>query len=414
MKVIPDDSLVAILSTSDLLIPSSTDDASPATLDLDEKNVGDGPSTNLGNGQTASDVFVGYEQMLYTASVPISSTASSPISRSLTPQRGATGTLDPLQGDSHGDAVARDAWYDHYGRIHHRSSVDKINTLLVTASSSCLAADSTNIDGVPASPPEYVGGVGNPSMKGEGQDGHEEAETTAQARSTTGRPPPLPRQRQAPAARLSNVVPLPLLVFDTQTFLALGELDERFAFQGGIAEWISRAKFARSDDAVGIDVDVAGCCCDASPYRHCRSPRRKRAAVDRGIGTVSEGLVPHVHDSSWGDRFVRPWPESDIQSRCPNDGVRSSRIGEQVFRSQGARTSEDIIIDQWTRLPPAKLEALVQADADLFFLPLMMLLTPHEGEIWRRSCGRICVRPEYVYIRGTSSSFVWVTRMAGF
>ena len=391
MKAIPDNSLVAILSTSDLLLPSSTDYTSPpATLDLDRRTVADGSSTHLGRGQTASDVFVAYERMQYATSVPASSTVNSTTSRSLTTEGEATGTFNPLQGDSHGVAVE---WYDHYGRIHHRSTMHKVNTLLVTASSSGVATDRASVLISP-----HIGGVGNPSTEGTGQNdqgGNEEASTTPRSRSATGRPPPAPRRQQEPDTRFSNVVSFPLLVFDTQTFLTLGELDERFAFQGGIADWISRAKLARSNHGVGVDADVAGCCCDASPFRHRRS-RKKRAAADRGTAAVSDGLVPHVHDSSWGGRFVRPWPENDFQPRCPtsndnqrpSNGVRRSSVEEQAFRSQGAQTSEDIVMDQWTRLSRTKLEARVQADADLFFLPLMMLPMSYAGKIWRWSCGR--------------------------
>eukprot|EP00752_Nemacystus_decipiens_P004611 g4210.t1 len=116
-----------------------------------------------------------------------------------------------------------------------------------------------------------------------------------------------------------------------------------------------------------------------------RSPDRKRVTAHRGTVLVSDGLVPHVHDSSWGERFVTPWPASGFQPRCPtpeehersNESVRSSGGGEQAFRSKGTPASEGIIFDQWTRLPPAKLEALAQADADLFFLPLVVLLADH-------------------------------------
>lgn len=435
MKVIPDNSLVAMLSTSDLLLPSSTDyTSSPATLNMDARNVAGGASTNIGGGRTPSDVFVGYERMQYTASFPTSSTAGSTPSRSLESREEATAIHQPLQDNSHGDAVEWQAWYDHYGRVHRRRSIDEIETLLVTASTSDLDAESTSVDGDTTSPLEQIGGEESPSMNRKEEenagDVHEEAETTAREYATTGRRPPTAKRRQAPAARLSNAAPFPLLVFDTQTFLALGELDERFAFQGGIADWISRAKLKRSNHGVGIDPDVAGRCCDASPYRHRTTPRKRRAAADRRTVTLSrcsDGSVPHVHDSSWSKNFVRPWPDSDFRLRCPTSeeddrpdgGVRNSEIREQAFRSQAdddrfgerqgvsnARTSEDIILDQWTRLSLAKLEGMVQADADLFFLPLLMLLSPRSGKAWRcSSCGRVYAS-DYMHARCTSSTYI--------
>ncbi|CAM9968750.1 unnamed protein product, partial [Pylaiella littoralis] len=55
--------------------------------------------------------------------------------------------------------------------------------------------------------------------------------------------------------------------------------------------------------------------------------------------------------------------------RFRSDGHGSSR----QRCHEGPRTNDEIMIDQWNRLPAAKLEALVQADADYFFLPLLLL-----------------------------------------
>lgn len=400
-----------------MLLPSSSDYSShQATSNLDARNVADGASTEM-SGQSANDIFVGYERMQFNAAFPTSATASKPIRRSSTVQGEAIGFLHPRPDDWHGETIEWGAHDDRYVHARHRSNLHKADRLLVTASPFRLTTGSKRVDGLPASLLEQVSGE-ETSVEGKGEyyrHGREESETAGRTRPATGRPPPTPAQGQAPTERLSTAVSFPLLVFDTQTFLALGELDERFAFQGGIADWISRANMASSDQGVGINADVAGCSCDASPYRHCRSPRR--ASTSRGTETVSScsyGAVMHVHERGWGKRFVRQWPECDVQPTCPTseepvpggsspnlnrhrDEVRSSRDVERALRLQGAdgngfyrrrdfedsRTREDIIIDQRTIMPLAELEVLVQADADLFFLPL--LLSPSLGEIWRIS-----------------------------
>lgn len=411
MKSIPDNSLVAILSTANSLLPSSSwCSPTPETSSLDTQDVAEDASAEIG-GQRSGDIFVGYERMQYTASVRHSLTASKTMDCSSVPRSEAAGILHPRPPNSHGTTIERGAQYDHFGNVRHRSGVGDVDPLLVTASPSGLTTNSTRVDHVSTSPLEQTGGAGEPSVLEKGKDaqsGHKETAIGGRALSTTGGPSPMPEHSQASTMRLSMAVPFPLLVFDTQTFLALGELDERFAFQGGIADWISRANWASSDHGAGISAGVGGCCCccDASPYRHRRSPRRERAAADcrtEIFSTCSDGEVLHVHERDWGKRFFTPWPDGDSQPRCPttiesvpdgrppglnvnNDELTNNNLVEQALRLLGvdldgidgpldsghAPTSDGIFIDQRTTLPLEELEVLIQADADLFYLPLLL------------------------------------------
>lgn len=334
-----------------------------------------------------------YERMKTSAQVHTSLlTQNRPSPSSGAPVR-ASATFGHRDNGRHGNTGTYGARYDPYGHDRHTDSIgNRSEGLIVTASPSRLTTYRQRVhdDGVTVASPgrdreKHAPSVETREMYDQGRRSEAEA-----------RPPP----RQPPAMRLSNAAPLPLLVFDTETFFAMGELDERFAFQGGIAEWISRAKF--------------------DGYRR---PETMCAATGHGTSTGSPGLdstVQHFHESEWGRRFVRSWPDDrgstddDFQStasraeqrmpgaRCPRldrhghgDGPQPDGIWEREclresgdsassksrdFGDQG--TSTEITIDQWNQVRPEKLEALVQLDADLFFLP-QLLSRQSPGEIPR-------------------------------
>lgn len=242
-----------------------------------------------------------------------------------------------------------------------------------------------------SSPPD--GGSGVPSGEGgreHDRDRRGKAEEAEKARSRTN-PPSSSTRLQASKKSLINAAPLPLLVFDTATLLVLGEFDEQFAFQGGVAEWISRAKFKSR----GKDVDFKSDVHDIA------------ACPTTSGGLCSDQAVQHVDEREWGARFVGTCPEdrfqlggSTAEQRAPDvtspsedrniSGVPEGGFTEQVFLRQGtdedefvrreafpnSATSEEVTLDQWNRLPLAKLEVLLQADADLFFLRLLLLPPP--------------------------------------
>lgn len=99
-----------------------------------------------------------------------------------------------------------------------------------------------------------------------------------------------------------------------------------------------------------------------------------------------------MHSREWGKRLVRSWPEGGAgRSRgsaagrgtpdtrcggagCPGmSGLPGGTLEERQRDFGDSRGRERIAIDPWSRVSPAELESLVQADADLFFLPLLLL-----------------------------------------
>lgn len=245
-------------------------------------------------------------------------------------------------------------------------------------------------------------------------------------RSSAPLPPSIPLHNVSLPLRLSEMAPLPLVVFDVDTFSVLGELDEGFLFQGGIADWVRRAQRWEGGAKDGAS-RMHKCSLSMSRPRRCPQFQEDRY-TECNIST--DGIVLHVHEPEWGNRYVHPWPIwrgndkrgvsrgkgeagdgarnayailSETMQGAPSAGYEnptspkdwerlngnsgdpegargwrgdSSRVGQDTF----TRIAEDDMnIDQWSRLPPAELEKLVQADADLFFLP-WLLASPSKGE----------------------------------
>lgn len=388
MEAISGSSIVAVLSTSELLLPASTKNTSaPAALRFSGGQI-PGNVWNKVSSEEASDIFVAYERMKSSASVLNSSLALNRSDPSFVSPVRESATFGHRDEGRHGNTGAYGAQYDKYGHHCHRDNVgSQQGGLLVTTSPSRLTTkrQRDNGDGVTASSPSRDRDKNAPSIETRGrydQGRHNEA------------------QARPPAMTLCNAAPIPLLVFDTETFLAMGELDERFTFQGGIAEWISRVEFDG-----------------------CRAPGTMRAVAGHGTSTgssCSDFAVQHFYEREWGRRFVRSWPddhestEDVVQSRGPAarqrmPDARSSRLdwrggdgppwdesGERErLRGGGDRdtsnqstglgdldTSKVVTIDKWNQLRPEELEVLVQRDADLFFLPLL-LSRQSSGEIPR-------------------------------
>ncbi|CAM9498628.1 unnamed protein product [Ectocarpus fasciculatus] len=406
-------SVVAVLSTSSLLLPTIANEP-PAPSTLNREDIRGSVNNDIGNGGVASDIFVAYERLTSRATT-------------LPPRKGLNATISgtPSPGGDTGESDIRDdgrekragtegARYDEYGRVHHHSNIgDKGKGLLVTASLSRKRRRVHDQD-VPTAADED-GARGVPTVEEEvkhAQDWSEEANALGRAYSTAGslRAPSPPRQPLG--MRLSDVAPLPLLVFDTETFFALGELDERFSFQGGIAEWISRAKLGSVDGGTRTNTDSNYYDGQAFCRRRHRPTARTHAAKGGGDSTgysCSDGAVRHVHDYDWGIQYIVSWPEDDTGFDEAKDSRGSTtdqflkdagnasgdalsngvqRVGDEknTLLGQGGgedglrrrdgfedlHASDEVIIDQWHGLSPAKLEALVQADADLFFLPMLL------------------------------------------
>lgn len=370
-----------MLSTSALLLPAgSTADALEAAP----------PTNGISSQESASDVFVAFEQ----------------IRSSWRPPGEETGDFLPRDDASRKNSGSDGARYDRYGHARHPNDDggNESEGLLITVLPSHLTAPGGEDAG---SSRQAQGGRGASSGEedGQGRDRHGGATEDPQ-------PPP--------STRLGDAAPLPLLVFDTETLSALGELDERFAFQGGVAEWISRAtRLSRIDQGGVVSTETGtSCCCNASPRRCRGSPageKRSKTGSDDPTGPpCSDGTaVQHVHAREWGKRFVGLWPDesarplrspldepdarrSGVDWHSGGDGQRgkimekqafgpgavadADEIGQPINSGDPRTTSAGVMVDQWTQLPPAKLEALVQADADLFFLPLLLL--QHPSGVW--------------------------------
>ncbi|CAB1101889.1 unnamed protein product [Ectocarpus sp. CCAP 1310/34] len=410
-------SVVAVLSTSFLLLPTTANGPS-APPTLNREYIRGSVNNDIGGGRIASDIFVAYERLRATT-LPPPKGLNSTISGTASP-RGETGEPDIRVDGREKRADSKGGRYDEYGRVHHHSNIgDKGKGLLVTAS---LSRERRRLDDEDVSTASDADGHRRvPAVEEEvkhAQDWSEEVNDLGRAYSTAGslRAPSPPRQPLG--MRLSDVAPLPLLVFDTETFLALGELDERFAFQGGVAEWINRAKLGSTHGGTSKNAgsdDYGG---QASCRRHHRSNARTHATKGGGGSTgcsSSDGAVQHVHDYDWGIQYIVSWPEDDMdfdeakQSRGsttdqflqnarhargdPLSGVQRLGVDKNTFQHEGGGEDEfrrrdgfedlhasgEVVIDQWHGLPPAKLEDLVQADADLFFLPLLLWEPSSEG-----------------------------------
>lgn len=419
MKAVPGSSVVAVLSTAAMLLPASAPGTfAPTISTLGPEYIPNAGNNSAAGGEETSDVFVGYERLKSTSSFLTSSSAPNQTDSSDGSRDGASGSLSLLNEDGCINAGVGGEWSNKFGHTHHRSDIGTREKLLVTAIPSRRATQSQCAGGSPVSSP-LDGGSGLPWVEGKrehGRDRRGKAQEAEKARPTSG-PSSRLAQWQLPAKRLSNAAPLPLLVFDTETFVALGELDEQFAFQGGVAEWINRATFSSRDNSGGTKTDMLG------------TKRRTKSDASR-----SDQTVRHVDKREWGTKYVGSCPEARLQpggssieqsvpiARSPSvdrhiNDVPEGGVNEQLFFRQGAgadelfpredssnlATSGEVIIDQWNRLPLAKLDALLQADVDLFFLRLL-LLPPPSGELDVSLFPRFKTRRLFVW--GMSITFV--------
>lgn len=490
MKTIPGNSVVGVLTTSHRLLGHPAR-ARPVP---DTGNPTSSAST-VGDGVAANDVFVAYEVLRSAVSVPkpvttnVSSVHSTPGSSG---KSASAANLDRNCGDSAvpGELGTR---YDEYGHVRGGANRSRQGLgLLVTAASPpfrSAAAAAAAIVGVgqhevtsPFSPNEgssaadcdqdglaaTVNRAQTESNRAE-QEGDEdqeggeaEAEAGAEAgteaeaeadgeeassrRSTWSPPPrtspPAAAPRRLGAATLSDIAPLPLLVFDVETFHALGELDEAFAFQGGVAEWISRAGSPRDDGHGGDADDSARCTPRRRMERRPRAPPTDDGSASWGSPSTVGGVVLHSHEVEWGERFLGSWPAShhapppevgQSTAKTAKSGRSSSSIVDGTIRPTGPAATPSLMgasdpnvnrargddpsslggtveggtsgqgcgcgsggcgeqscvsdqptgetttiaYNKWSRLPLGEeLEALVQADADLFFLPMLLAESP--------------------------------------
>lgn len=356
MNTISDNAVVAVLSTSALLLCAGSVDTS--TLASSTENA----KTATGDIDSSIDIFIAYERLKAASTSSRGSSAGAPRTPNL-----AKHGRDTIFGE--------EARHNQHEHVQQQDNPGATGTLLVTALPSGVASGRQRDEDVPIPSLETTAdGEVHPTKREEeyGQEQDRNPEEMGQARLKPHAPTPPSAERQGSATRLSKAAPLPLLVFDTETLVTLGELDERYSFQGGIAEWISRAELGTVGQ--GDETTVGGVCCNQLFSRCQGSPKKRRAGSNRASSTGSpgspfDGAVQHVHEPEWGRRFARTWPE---------DGASVA----DCHHSTGARddqASEEVIVDQWDRLSPASLEALVQADADLFFLPFL-LSSPSPGE----------------------------------
>lgn len=424
MKTIPGNSIVAILSMSALLLPTRTLDSS-GSASMDTENGHNDVNSATRSEGVSIDIFVAYERLKNSPLVVPSPMALNKTMASYASPREATGSFSPSEKGGYRDASWEGVPYDECEHLRDRSGVgDEIEGLLVTALPPRVTSDQPGDrgNGLPRRPrekddPRAVPPVGEVNHA---QGGFTETEAAWLGHSRGMQPPPPqsprspspppPRPRQPVGKSLSDMAPIPLLVFDTETFLALGELDERFAFQGGIAEWINRATFGSGNHS---------CSCGHSSWRRTESPKEMFATANRkaSTGLPCYGIgVRNVHEHEWGRRFLQSWPnrgESSVNGvhargfiakRQAGDelhpgvhlsrGVSQSDDGKQTALPNGIsrdeiqqpndladqHASDEGIIDQRNRLHSAKLEAMIQADADFFFLRLLLLEQP-SGEI---------------------------------
>lgn len=408
MDNVPGNSVVAILSTSALLLPASVVDTYTPTAKDAERF--DDVDSDAGREGAASDVFVAYERLKSVVTVAIPLTESSRMDCPFGSPLEATGNTPPndIRPSPPGAERRRKNEGDH---LRHRSNIDRQRGgLLVTVLPPRTTSDrrGNRADHVPG------WSQGSAQQEGHGQGVDQETETAEWVPSRSV--PPFASPREATATRISDTARIPLLVFDTETFVTLGDLDERFSFQGGVAEWISRAQ----------PINASDCSCNnAGRYRRCSqqnlgAPNGVRPSTERGGATASPctGLaVKHVHERKWGRLFVRTWPgysaaaddytwhtadsaaehlmaEAQHRSAGPlgeggqadkplEQTLRQGKVGDGFCQQEYSRdppAPDEVIIDKRNQISPETLEALVQADSDLFFLPLL-LEVPSPGEI---------------------------------
>lgn len=378
--------VVAVLSTSTLLVNVNTADT-PVSTGTSEASFSTSSETGAeefarGSGGRADDIFVAYERLH----------ASTPISSVLASRGDACTSCAPRRAQS--TPGAHDADYSRGG--------GGCSGLLVSASSPHLEARGSDGKQTDAT------GVGSAGSESRGN-------TQSKSQSSS-----VPTQT---ALSLSDAAPLPLLVFDSETFSALGELNEGFFFQGGVAEWISRARpWGGRGDMSEIESS-----CSWSRHRRLNLSGRPIGANDEPSTLHSnDGGVCHMHKRECVRQFIRARTATreereqlrvdvglageldtktyfdDTRGRDSNAEPRiSGTHNASTIDSQNGKKKKGVVhtevlneppgrqsnrrsvswelpdgeaaMDQWSRLPAAKLQALVQADADLFFLPLLLL-----------------------------------------
>lgn len=392
LKTIPKNSIVAVLSTSILLLRATTSTLATATSKVDAENLA-GYGGDTDSGGAPDNVFVAYERI-----------QSSP------GMRGDDTAHVWGQNSNHGKVGGKD------------SSAAKFRGLLVTSSALRVKAERHNPDDLNGY--QHRDGVDAEILvEGEG-DGSANKLPATNRRIETARvqetkeaavDPPLSTLRQQQGTlSLSDVAPIPLLLFDVETFFILGELDEGFTFQGGVAEWMTRAH-PRSGGENIADATVPPC----SRQRHLIEDRDD---PPRLLG--ARRIVRHVHEREWDNWFLRSKPPNHngnshvsagsvatahVRPAVPtydanisaepgtfppgdssvNQGAgRVWRGGTEKIESQRQHNTEsstqpnddnkmleqETKIDRWSSLPSGRLHALVQADVDLFYLPLLLSL----------------------------------------
>lgn len=468
MKAVKGNTIVAVLSTWALLgNPGHRD----AVIDGREAEHARAGSTGDEDGSNADDIFVAYERLHSSASPARSgrtgTCSSMPWTEAMRTSRlsddhvGVYKESEYARGESDNDHVVpnilvtisptplaqearqqeREESFAHgqYGDTHHTGEGS-------TETNQGKVSDETRMNNVVPGQemhPKYALG-----REGEGAPTH-----CGSSRQVPQMPPP-PHRR---VARLADIARFPLLVFDTATFFALGELDEGFAFQGGIAEWISRAKPWHGYEGSGVGSDARSSSdtaeADNTLYQHRRRHRsiRRMCSTNEDIeaspeflsGDDTNTVVQHLTGPEWGAHLVHAWQDlkdgkredsgsieessaSSESSESSSEPCRASMSdidhaqrsenssgmlgiplaqepspslpefgnlrswGEQEERKgpEGSRRIDGAGVvrrpngslhspqnetgrRQWDSFPPTDLEALVEADADLFFLHLM-------------------------------------------
>lgn len=345
MATVPGNSIVVLLSTSALLLPRRIAAPSPGGKH--------GEDADFSSMDEPTDIFLAYERL--QSNMLVSRPAIE-----LAREKNSSGLLENVSRPSipRGDGKRGAEWV-RYDRFGHQTTIGhKSEGLLVSAFPSRSRMRGRREDDVLQRTNEGDGDKSVPSVREEEQsvlDQRHKSQPAQEEHSTNDKSLPTTAQRQARIVRLSQVAPLPLLVFDSETFWAVGGFDEGFAFQGGVAEWISRTK-------PGHIVD--GHCFDASSGQVHPTTEDSKSTAGPSARTVQ-----HVHEHEWGSTYVSPWTE---------EGARGYN-GHQSSCSTLKHQNHESIVDKWTRISSVDLDALVQADADLFFYRLV-LSWPSSGE----------------------------------
>lgn len=475
VRTIPSNSIVAILSTSYLLESkrSRTGDT-PASVDAtddphpDSSGKKNDTNSTIDSDLVDRDVFIAYERLrtatstLASPHVSLEKDMESPASR--------TGHFpDNSDGTAVGEGEGRDSEGNRRSTSQQTSARGGAGLVVFASPHSFKTADEVK-RGCEDSLYDYEGMTRSgdmPIRNGEHksvsrwepeaatpeQEKRHEAETEAVGNSkdtSTGsgilsraRPSSEPREdnQAASTSRLRDIAPMPFIVFDTHTFFALGELDERFLFEGGVAEWLTRARLWHTPSSKNNN---AGNMCASCPsistkqsrrrFRETFAPNNKGSTLGISHTFQGAGLILTIHGRKWASMYLRRWPmswgrgeehqkqrdedstsgvsatsdvglssnidaphltavENDTNNGIPFEvaGVQGpqekmsgddGRVGIKGEHGYGRREENENpskrrevgnMVDQWNILPPGQLEELVQTDADLFFLPWLLL-----------------------------------------